>query len=39
MLVSVYNVSHKSRPTSVTFDPETAEICSVVVTHHSAAIT
>ena len=26
-------------PLSVTFDPETAEICSVIVTHPSAAIT
>jgi len=36
MLVSIYNL--KVDLLSVTFDPETAEIHSVIVTHPSAAI-
>jgi len=38
MLSSIYNVSLKVDLLSVTFDPETAEICSVIVTHPLAAI-
>jgi len=36
--MSIYNVSLKADLLSVTFDPETAEIRSVIVTHPSAAI-
>ena len=39
ILVLIYNVSPKRWPTSVTFDPETAEIRLLIVTHPSAAIT
>ena len=39
MLVSIYNVSLKVNLLSVTFDPETAEIRLLIMTHPSAAIT
>jgi len=37
--MSVYNMFSKTYLLSVTFEPETAEIRCVIVTHPSAAIT
>ena len=39
MPVSIYNVSPKTWPTFRDFDPETAEIRLLIVTHPSATIT